>query len=167
MKTGLRYRIPLPGPFYYSGRVGPKRWLLCSSHSGSGPMGFIVKWFIVYPSIAILGLAWLSWVPRFMVCSGWCAAGCGVVRGVGRSFSVFLFSVLFRSGRFSPPPTASSRPSGPSRLRRAPPLVGWWTDRPLGSHSMPYCILRFVIVRDGGCGHVCPHRPSAFRGVLG
>ena len=48
----LRYRIPLPGPFYYSGRVGPKHWLPRSSSSstGSGPMGFIVK-CIVYPSI--------------------------------------------------------------------------------------------------------------------
>lgn len=31
---GLRYRVPLPGPFYYSGRVGPKRWLSRSSHKG-------------------------------------------------------------------------------------------------------------------------------------
>lgn len=51
----LRYRIPLPGPFYYSGRVGSKHWLPCSSHSGSGPIGFVVKWFIVYPSVAIFG----------------------------------------------------------------------------------------------------------------
>ena len=49
---GLRYRIPLPGPFYYSGRVGPKHWLPRSSSSstGSGPMGFIVK-CIVYPTL--------------------------------------------------------------------------------------------------------------------
>lgn len=33
----LRYRIPLPGPFYYSGRVGPKHWLLRSSHNGFVP----------------------------------------------------------------------------------------------------------------------------------
>lgn len=32
---GLRYRVPLPGPFYYSGRVGPKRWLPRSSNTGS------------------------------------------------------------------------------------------------------------------------------------
>lgn len=25
IEMALRYRIPLPGPFYYSGRVGPKR----------------------------------------------------------------------------------------------------------------------------------------------
>lgn len=52
---GLRYRVPFPGPFYYSGRVGPKRWLPRSSNTGAGPMGFVVKWFIVYPSIAIFG----------------------------------------------------------------------------------------------------------------
>ena len=51
---GLRYRVPLLGPFYYSGRVGPKHWLLRSSHSGTGPMGFVVK-CIVYPSIVIFG----------------------------------------------------------------------------------------------------------------
>lgn len=49
----LRYRIPLPGPFYYSGRVGPGRWLPRSSHTGPGPIGFMVKWFIIYPSVAI------------------------------------------------------------------------------------------------------------------
>lgn len=32
----LRYRIPLPGPFYYSGRVGPKHWLPRSSNTGNG-----------------------------------------------------------------------------------------------------------------------------------
>lgn len=51
----LRYRIPLPGPFYYSGRVGPRRWLPRSSNAGPGPIGFTVKWFIIYPSIAIFG----------------------------------------------------------------------------------------------------------------
>lgn len=39
----LHYRIPLPGPFYYSGRVGPKRWLPRSSRSDTGPMGFVVN----------------------------------------------------------------------------------------------------------------------------
>lgn len=52
---GLRYRIPLPGPFYYSGRVGPKHWLPRSSNTGAGPMGFVVKWFIIYPSIVFFG----------------------------------------------------------------------------------------------------------------
>ena len=51
----LRYRIPLPGPFYYSGRVGPRRWLPRSSHTGPGPMGFVAKWFIIYPGIALFG----------------------------------------------------------------------------------------------------------------
>lgn len=46
---GLRYRVPLPG------RVGPKWWLPRSSNTGTGPMGFVVKWFIVYPSVAIFG----------------------------------------------------------------------------------------------------------------
>lgn len=34
----LRYRIPLPGPFYYSGLVGPKHWL--SRDSLSDPPGW-------------------------------------------------------------------------------------------------------------------------------
>lgn len=51
----LRYRIPLPGPFYYSGRVGPGRLLPRSRNTGSGPIGFMVKWFIIYPSAAIFG----------------------------------------------------------------------------------------------------------------
>ena len=49
----LRYRVPLPGPFYYSGCVGSKHWLPRSSSTGTGSMGFVVKWFIVYPSVAI------------------------------------------------------------------------------------------------------------------
>jgi len=69
----LRYRVPLPGPFYYSGRVSPKHWLPRSSNTGTGPMGFVVKWFIIYPSVAIFmaGLAimvapfyGLFWVVR-------------------------------------------------------------------------------------------------------
>ena len=52
---GLRYRVPLPGPFYYSGRVGPKHWLPRSSNTGTGPMGFVVKWFIIYPGVALFG----------------------------------------------------------------------------------------------------------------
>ena len=51
----LRYRVPLPGPFYYSGRVGLEHWLPCGSRTGSDPMGFTVKWFIIYPSVAIFG----------------------------------------------------------------------------------------------------------------
>ena len=51
----LRYRIPLPGPFYYSGRVGPKHWLPRSRHTGPGILDLTMKWFIVYPSVAFLG----------------------------------------------------------------------------------------------------------------
>lgn len=52
---GLRYRIPLPGPFYYSGRVGPKHWLPRGSHSGPDPIGFVAKWLIIYPGVAFFG----------------------------------------------------------------------------------------------------------------
>ena len=52
---GLRYRVPLPGPFYYSGRVGPKHWVPRSGNTGPGPMGFVVKWFIIYPSVVFFG----------------------------------------------------------------------------------------------------------------
>lgn len=69
----LRYRIPLPGPFYYSGRVGPKHWLPRGSHTGSGPIGFVAKWFIIYPGVVLFGAGLalllapfygLSWVVR-------------------------------------------------------------------------------------------------------
>ena len=62
---GLRYRIPLPGPFYYSGRVGLKRWVSHSSCAGCGPMGFIVKWFIVYPGIVFFGAGLAIMVAPF------------------------------------------------------------------------------------------------------
>lgn len=62
---GLRYRIPLPGPFYYSGRVGPKHWASRSSCTGCGPMGFIVKWFIVYPGIVFFGAGLAIMVAPF------------------------------------------------------------------------------------------------------
>lgn len=71
----LRYRIPLPGPFYYSGRVGPKRWLPRSSNTGTGPMGFVVKWFIIYPSIVFFGAG-----PAIMI-----ALFCGLFWVVRRS----------------------------------------------------------------------------------
>lgn len=61
----LRYRVQLPGPFYYSGRVGPKHWLPRSNHSGPGPMGFVVKGFIVYPSVAIFGAGLAVMVAPF------------------------------------------------------------------------------------------------------
>ena len=62
---GLRYRIPLPGPFYYSGRVGPKHWLPRGSSSGCGPMEFTVKWLIVYPSIVLFGAGLAIMVAPF------------------------------------------------------------------------------------------------------
>lgn len=61
----LRYRVPFPGPFYYSGRVGPKHWLSRSHRTGSGPMGFVVKWFIIYPSVAIFGAGLAIMVAPF------------------------------------------------------------------------------------------------------
>lgn len=51
----LRYHVPLPGPFYYSGRVGPKHWLPRSRHTGPGLCDFTMKWFIIYPSVAFFG----------------------------------------------------------------------------------------------------------------
>lgn len=62
---GLRYRVSLPGPFYYSGRVGPERRLTCSSCMGSGLMGFIVKWFIVYPGVVFFGAGLVIMVAPF------------------------------------------------------------------------------------------------------
>lgn len=32
----LRYSVPLPGPFYYSGRVGHWHWLPRGSYNGFG-----------------------------------------------------------------------------------------------------------------------------------
>ena len=61
---GLRYRVPLPGPFYYSGRVGPKRWGSCGSSTGCGLMGFIVK-CIVYPGIICFGAGLAIMVAPF------------------------------------------------------------------------------------------------------
>lgn len=62
---GLRYRVTLPGPFYYSGRVGPKRWLPRSSNTGTGPVGFVVKWFIVYPGVVVFGAGLAVMVAPF------------------------------------------------------------------------------------------------------
>lgn len=52
---GLRYSVPLPGPFYYSGRVGPKRRVSCSRRTGPGIFYPAMKWLVVYPSVAIFG----------------------------------------------------------------------------------------------------------------
>lgn len=62
---GLRYRVPLPGPFYYSGRVGPKHWFPRSSNTGAGPVGFMVKRFIIYPSIVFFGVGLAIMVAPF------------------------------------------------------------------------------------------------------
>lgn len=43
----LRYLVPLSGPFYYSGRAGPKRWLPRSRHTGPGFIDFTMKRFII------------------------------------------------------------------------------------------------------------------------
>lgn len=53
----LRYHIPLPGPFYYSGRVGPKHWLPRSRHTGPGIFYPAMKWLVVYPSVAFFGVS--------------------------------------------------------------------------------------------------------------
>lgn len=65
IEMALRYRIPLPGPFYYSGRVGPKRRVSHSSCTGCGLMGFIVKWFIVYPGVVFFGAGLAIMVASF------------------------------------------------------------------------------------------------------
>lgn len=51
----LRYSVPLPGLFYYSGRVGHGRWLPRSRHTGPGFCDFTMKWFIIYPSVVFFG----------------------------------------------------------------------------------------------------------------
>lgn len=91
---GLRYRVPFPGPFYYSGRVGPKRWLPRSSSTGPGPMGFVVKWFIIYPGVAIFGAGLAIVVAPFY----------GLFWVVRRSFRL--------GGRFNLYPMVLFRPNG-------------------------------------------------------
>lgn len=51
----LRYHVPLPGPFYYSGRGGLSVGSPRSSHTTPGPIGFVARWFIIYPSVAFFG----------------------------------------------------------------------------------------------------------------
>lgn len=43
----FRYHVALPGPFYYSGRAGPKRRLPRSRHTGPGFIDFTMKRFII------------------------------------------------------------------------------------------------------------------------
>lgn len=61
----LRYRVPLPSPFYYSGRVGPKHWIPRSRHTGPGFIDFTMKWFIIYPSVAFFGVGFAILLAPF------------------------------------------------------------------------------------------------------
>lgn len=61
----FRYHVPLPGPFYYSGRVGPKHWLPRSCHTGPGLCDFTMKWFIIYPGIVFFGAGLAIMVAPF------------------------------------------------------------------------------------------------------
>lgn len=67
---GLRYRVPLPGPFYYSGRVGLERRVPRSSSTGSGIFYFVMKWLVVYPVLFSSVSARLSCSPRVFLFSG-------------------------------------------------------------------------------------------------
>ena len=51
----LRYHVPLPGPFYYSGRVGPKHWLPRNRTRSTVICDKTAKWLFIYPSIALFG----------------------------------------------------------------------------------------------------------------
>ena len=113
---GLRYRVPLPGPFYYSGRVGPKCWLPHSGRTGSGPMGFVVKWFIVYPSIVFFGVGLAITLAPFY----------GVFWVVRRSLrnrqrcqSVAQCAPVRRPLPQRPAPRAGTRPYGFVSVRRS------------------------------------------------
>lgn len=79
----LCYHVPLPGLFYYSGRVGPKHWLPRGCHTSPGLIGFVVKWFIVYPGVVIFGAGLAIMLALFYGCSGWSVVRCGGVRGAG------------------------------------------------------------------------------------
>ena len=129
IEMAFRYRVPLPGPFYYSGRVGPKRWIPRSRSTDAGPMGFVVKRFIVYPSVVSSGLVWLSWSLRSMGCSGGFVVHCGAVRGASRSLSASLFSVPSRGVRRRAPPRG---PTASFRLGVRPSLYPMVLFRPNG-----------------------------------
>lgn len=51
----LRYHVPLPGPFYYSGRVGPKHWLPRNRTRSTVICDKTAKWLFIYPSLALFG----------------------------------------------------------------------------------------------------------------
>lgn len=106
----LRYRVPLPGPFYYSGRVGPKHWLPRSSSTGTGPMGFVVKWSLSIRASFSSGSVWLSCLLRSMDYSGWSVVRCGIAGGASCMASFRL------SCRFALYPMVSFRPNGSAWL---------------------------------------------------
>lgn len=120
-ENGSPLSHPAPGPFYYSGRVGPRHRLPRGSRSGPGPMGFVVKWFIFYPSVVIFGAGLAIMFAPFY----------GLVWGVRRSlrnrqrcrpvaqcFPV-QWPVLQR-----PAPSSVSRPYGFVPAQRERPAVG-------------------------------------------
>lgn len=141
----LRYRIPLPDPFYYSGRVGPKHRPSRGSRSGLNPIGFVVKWFIIYPSVVIFGAGLaimlapfygLFWVVRRSLRN---RQGC---QPVAQRFPVQ------RPLSQRPVPSPVSRPYGFVPAQRGSPAVeggpfariGWvrvsWGARSSGSESL-------------------------------
>lgn len=88
-------------------------------------MGFVVKWFIIYPGVAIFGVGLAIMLATFYgLFWGGFVVRCGIVGGVGRSLGVSLFSilshdrmVLFRfGGRFGLSPMVSFQPGGSARL---------------------------------------------------
>ena len=104
-ENGFSLPCSAPRQFYYLGRVGPKHWLPRSSNTGTGPMGFVVKWFIVYPSVVFFGAGLAIMLAPFY----------GLFWVVRRSFSASLFSCLgcsVRHGVLSRGRTVSFRPSG-------------------------------------------------------
>lgn len=62
---GLRYRVPLPGPFYYSGRVGPKHWLTRNRTRSTVICDKTAKRFFIYPSVALFGVGFALLLAPF------------------------------------------------------------------------------------------------------
>lgn len=171
----LRYRIPLPGPFYYSGCVGPRRWLPRDSHTGSGPIGFTVKWFIVYPGIAIFGAGLVIMLaPSFAAEPPEVPAGRSVFPCSASCPAIVWFCSYSAAGsacplRFRLGSTGACGCRGWT-VWLGSVCVSWGVcSSGLGESLLLdwHRILRFVIAWDGGCGHVRPHHPSAFHGVPG
>lgn len=166
-EMGLRYRVPLPGPFYYSGRVGPKRRVPRGSSTGCGPMGFIVK-RIVYPSIAmfVAGLAIMValfygvfWAVRRWQRNRW------KCRPVAPCFPVQRPGLQGLAGR----PVSGSYGFVPAR-RPARPVPYGFVPAPARALSWRSSRLTGTGCSSSKLGWSLPsgwHRPSAFRGVLG